>query len=74
MTLRSRPGLVSVRSRPEMKSRPGLLWLSRKASRHGYDVATWVAVWEVATWIWCRDLEGPLWAETMSRHEIDVAT
>ena len=23
---------------------------------------------------WCRDLEIPLWAETRSRHEIDVAT
>ena len=23
---------------------------------------------------WCRDLESPLWAETVSRHEIDVAT
>ena len=23
---------------------------------------------------WYRDLEIPLWAETMSRHEIDVAT
>ena len=21
------------------------------ASRHGFDVATWAAVWEVATWI-----------------------
>ena len=23
---------------------------------------------------WCRDLEIPLWVETRSRHEIDVAT
>ena len=23
---------------------------------------------------WCRDLEIPLWAETRSRHAIDVAT
>ena len=24
--------------------------------------------------LWRRDLEIPLWAETMSRHEVDVAT
>ena len=23
---------------------------------------------------WCRDLKGPLWVETVSQHEIDVAT
>ena len=34
-----------------MKSRPGLLWLVETVSRHGFDVATWAAVWEVATWI-----------------------
>ena len=52
MTLRSRPGLVSLRSRPEMDV---ATWLELARlglkSRHHFEVTTWVAVGEVATWI-----------------------
>ena len=50
---RSRPSLevATCRGRDqEVKSRPGLLWLGRN------DVATWAAVWEVATWKRCHDI------------------
>ena len=52
MTLRSRPDLVSLRSRPEMDV---ATWLELARlglkSRHHFEVTTWVAVGEVATWI-----------------------
>ena len=58
-------------------------------SRHGFDVATWAAVREVATWKRCRDIgEAPggrdqerlewcrdmLLVALMSRHRSEVAT
>ena len=36
------------------------------ASRHGFDVATWAAVWEVATWISVSRPGSP----TMGRNEV----
>ena len=48
----SRPGLVGreVATRKWQRDLVCFGW-AETTSRHGYDVATWVAVWEVATWI-----------------------
>ena len=67
MTLRSRPGLVSLRSRPEMDV---TTWLELARlglkSRHHFEVATWVVVGEVATWILVSRPRNP----TVGRNEV----
>ena len=55
-----------------LRSRPGLVGFevatSFLRSRHGWQWG------RSRPGFWCRDLEIPLWVETRSRHEIDVAT
>ena len=43
-------------------------------SRHHFEVATWVAVWEVVTWSLTLRPGNLTVAGTRSRHKVDVAT
>ena len=58
-----------------MRSRPGsevATWSALVGQKRRRDMGGSVGGHDMD--FWSRDLEGPLWAETVSRHEIDVAT